>query len=120
MPTWLISSSGEVLTGAIVNKVQETSKARTVVFDLPIANKDVVQDMGNKNKTYVIQGNALKNSSVELSTTRTLLNSLRGATGSISGSLISVSEVFYSQVEVTENAGKIYEFPFRIEAIEVL
>jgi hypothetical protein len=120
MPTWLINSSGEVLTDIIVNKIQETSKARTIVFDMPTANKDVIQDMGDKNKTYTIQGNAIKTGSVALTTLRTNLNNLRGTTGSISGSLISVSEVFYSDVQITDNAGKIYEFPFRVEAIEVL
>lgn len=121
MVSIVVNSAGTTIPNIIVNDISERHAARTVVFDLPTAAKDTIQNMGTKNTVFQIKGWAFKTgSAAALSVARTNLTALKGTTGSINSDLMTQTHVFYQDVRIRDRGGRIYDFEFTIDAIEVI
>jgi len=107
-------------TTGSVEKVIERKTNRTVIHDLPGANKDIIQDLGTKCRKFTIIGTALSNPSI------TFLRSLPGTTGSIQFSndkgfeIIPLTQVFYISVNFSDESGKPFERGFTLQAVEII
>jgi len=125
MGFWIRNYQGNVwsVTEGCVIGYSETKTRRTVILDLPSANKDIIQDLGFKSRRFTINGTITFNSE---SSANWFRNSLVGYTGSISGSddrgyiTLPLTQVFYSKLDFEDRAGRPFEKNFKIEAVEVI
>lgn len=117
----LINASGSTIPNLVVNEIKETKVTRNVILDVPAANQDIVQTMGNKNRRYVINGWAIfTGSSNPLPTARNDLQYLVGRTGSISSDIITQLQVLFFDLDIDDKGGRPLEFKFSLEAVEVI
>jgi len=118
----LINASGSSIPNLVINEIKETKVTRNVILDVPAADRDIVQSMGNKNRRYAIDGWAIQTGSnnLPLQTARTDLQNLVGRTGSISSDIISQLQVLFLNVDIDDKGGRPLEFKFKIDAVEVI
>jgi len=103
-----------------VTRCVERKLHRTVIHDLPGANKDLLQKVGTKNRRFRIQGDCLHASG------SAWLRALPGTTGSVSYTdsrghvFLPLTNVFYISVDLQDRAGRPFERKFTLEAVEKL
>lgn len=118
----IINASGSSIPNLIINDIKEIKVTRHVVHDVLAADQDIIQTMGNKNRTYAISGWAYQTGSdnIPLQTARTDLFYLLGTTGSISSDIISSLQVLFTELNIDDKGGRPMEFKFDLQAIEVI
>jgi hypothetical protein len=118
----IVNVSGSTIPNLVVNDIKVTKVTRAVILDIPTANKDVLQVIGNKNRRFVLSGWAIQSgsSSQPLIDAQSNLEALMGNTGSISSNILPVTQVLFLNVEVGDKGGRPLEFTFSIDAVEVI
>ena len=117
----IINASGSTIPNLVVNEIKEVKVTRSIIFDVPASDQDIVQTMGNKNRRYTIGGWAVVTGSINpLSTARDDLQYLIGRTGSISSDIMTKLQVFFFDLGIDDKGGRPFEFKFALEAVEVI
>ena len=123
MTNIIYNASGSAIPGIVIDRIQQTKGTKTIIQELPGAGYDIVQNLGIKNKRFVLEGYALATGSLptspSLATSKTNLEWLDGRTGSFSSNVISQGHVLFTNVDVDDKAGRPLELRFSIEAVEV-
>jgi hypothetical protein len=111
---------GTPLKSGIANQITEQKIQRTVVHDIPMANFDVIQSMGTKNRVFAIKGYTYNDSG------SAWLRALPGTTGSINYidergyNIIPITNVFFSKIDFEDRGGRPQERSFTLDVIEVI
>jgi len=118
----LINASGSSIPNLVINEIKETKVTRNVILDVPAADRDIVQSMGNKNRRYTIDGWAIQTGSnnLPLQTARNDLQYLVGRTGSISSDIMTALQVQFLSLDIDDRGGRPLEFKFKLDAVEVI
>lgn len=117
----LINASGSTVPNIVVDQVLEGKVSRTVIHNLPTTNKDIIQEMGAKNRTYTIKGWAIQTgSSAVLATARNDLQYLVNRTGSLNSDIMTQTQVFFTGLVIDDRGGRSLEFRFSLNAVEVV
>jgi len=126
MPTTIRKANGSPVTYIIVQKVSVQYSNRTAVIDLPTADYDIVQDMGNKSSRISLQGIFLLTGSSYTVTTaaNAILFGLPGTTGSIVYTGVDGSTLYSKTVQFMnisfEDSDRPFERKFSLSAIELV
>lgn len=103
-----------------VQDIFEKKTRRTVVYDLPMANYDIIQEVGSRSRRFTIKG------FVTGSTGTAAIRGLPGLTGSVAHtndlgvSFLPVTTVFYVDVSFGDRASRPLERSFNIEIVEII
>ena len=125
MPVTIRKANGGIVTYIIVQKVSVQYSNRTAVIDLPTADYDIVQDMGNKSSRISLQGLFfLTGSSFTVTTAaNAILISLPGTTGSILYTGVDGSTMYSKTVQFMsisfEDSDRPFERKFTLNSIEL-
>lgn len=117
--TILCYTGSTVPPHGFITSITETSASRSVVYDLPTANYDIVQSLGSKNRKFVIEGVCTNGNCT--SVLRTALDH----TGSLSHTddtgvtWLSSTQIFFSDIEFKTVPKNPLIQKFKISAIEV-
>jgi hypothetical protein len=115
----ILNSSGSTVN-CWVDQINEVKTTRTVINDLPLADYNYVNDLGTKNRTFIIDGG------ISGSAGNSQVRALSGTTGSIAyvdawgGTAIAQTQLFFSDVKFTDKAEEPMIRKFSIDAVEVL
>ena len=126
MPVTIRKANGGIVTYIIVQKVSVQYSNRTAVIDLPTADYDIVQDMGNKSSRISLQGLFfLTGSSFTVTTAaNAILIGLPGTTGSILYTGVDGSTMYSKTVQFMnisfEDSDRPFERKFSLSAIELV
>ena len=125
----IINASGSSIPNLIVNEIKETKVTKGVILEVPASNQDILQQMGDKNRRFIINGWAYltgsstltgSNNLTQLQTARSDLLYLVGKTGSLSSDIVAQIQVLYLNVDIDDKGGRPFEFKFGIDAVEII
>jgi hypothetical protein len=109
-----------ILRPGIISRVTEQKVSRTIIYDLPTANFDLLQKLGKKNRRFTIEGECYDDGG------SLWLRLLPGVTGSLSYTsangeiFLPATTILYMEVNFTDKAGRPMERSFNITAVEVI
>ncbi len=103
-----------------IERISEVKPHKTVIGELPTASLDYIQNLGAKNRTFVFSGGVSSAAGISQ------LRSLPGYTGSITMtndygiSVIPLTQLFYINMDFTDDAKSPVTRKFTLNSVEVL